>query len=119
MRTYSHALVHAVVATSAAATLASRLAAQGGNPAPGPGLNTAPYTRLDRVDVRKYEVMFQGIEGGQATVGVRYSMDFFWRDGSVERERNTNECYKVRQLPNEDRWVIVRNDDYQQRICYR
>jgi len=75
--------------------------------------------RLDRVDVLKYEVMFQGIEGGQATFGVRYSMDFFWRDGSVERERNTIECYKVRQLPAEDRWVIVRNDDYQQRICYR
>ena len=75
--------------------------------------------RLDRVDVLKYEVMFQGIEGGQATFGVRYSMDFFWRDRSVERERNTNECYKVRQVPDEDRWVIVRNDDYQQRICYR
>ena len=75
--------------------------------------------RLDRVDVLKYEVMFQGIEGGQATFGVRYSMDFFWQDGSVERERNTNECYKVRQLAGADRWVIVRNDDYQQRICYR
>ena len=61
----------------------------------------------------------QGIEGGQATFGVRYSMDCFRRDGSVERERNTNECYKVRRLPGEDRWVIVRNDDYQQRICYR
>ena len=71
------------------------------------------------MDVLKYEVMFHGLEGGQATFGVRYSMDFFWRDGNGERERNTSECYKVRQAPGEDRWVIVRNDDYQQRICYR
>ena len=42
------------------------------------------FARLDRVDVLKYEVMFQGIEGRQATFGVRYSMDFFWRDGKVD-----------------------------------
>ena len=35
------------------------------------------------------------------------------------RERNINECYKVRQVPDGSRWVIVRNDDYQQRICYQ
>jgi len=79
----------------------------------------AQAPRLDRVDVLKYEVMYQGSAGDEATFGVRYSMDFFWRDGTVERERNTNECYKVRRLPHEDRWVIVRNEDYQRRICYR
>lgn len=79
----------------------------------------AQVPRLERVDVLKYEVMYQGSAGNEATFGVRYSMDFFWRDGTVERERNTIECYKVRRLPNEDRWVIVRNDDYQRRICYQ
>jgi hypothetical protein len=79
----------------------------------------AQLPRLDRVDILKYEVMYQGIDAGVATFGVRYSMDFVWRDGSVERERNTNECYRVRRLPGENRWVIARNDDYQQRICYR
>jgi len=77
------------------------------------------FARLDHVDVLKYEVMYQGSEGRQATFGVRYSIDFYWRDGNVTRERNINECYNVRQLPAEDRWVIVRNDDYQHRICYR
>jgi hypothetical protein len=57
--------------------------------------------------------------GGQATFGVRYSMHFFWQDGSAEWGRNTNECYKVRQLLAENRWVIARTADYQQRICYR
>ena len=61
--------------------------------------------------------MYQGSEGAEATFGVRYSMDFFWSNGQVERERNINECYKVRRR--DDRWTIVRNDDYQQRICYR
>jgi len=53
----------------------------------------------------------------RATFGVRYSMDFHWRDGKVTRERNINECYNVRRLPDEDRWGIIRNDDYQHRIC--
>jgi hypothetical protein len=77
------------------------------------------FARLDHVDVLKYEVMYQGSEGRQATFGVRYSMDFHWRDGDITQERNINECYNVRQLPAEDRWVIVRNDDYQHRICSR
>jgi hypothetical protein len=79
----------------------------------------ADFARLDRVDVRRYEVMYQGSAGEEATFGVRYSMDFFWRDGTVDRERNINECYKVRRHATEDRWTIVRNDDYQRRICYR
>lgn len=75
------------------------------------------FTRVDRVDILKYEVMYQGSEGREATFGVRYSMDFYWGDGKVTRERNINECYNVRRLPDEDRWVIIRNDDYQHRIC--
>jgi hypothetical protein len=75
------------------------------------------FDRLERVDVLKYEVMYQGSEDNRATFGVRYSMDFHWRDGKVTRERNINECYNVRRLPDEDRWVIIRNDDYQHRIC--
>lgn len=67
----------------------------------------------------KYEIMYQGSDDRQATFGVRYSMDFYWRDGTVTRERNINECYKVRQATDGSRWVIVRNDDYQQRICYQ
>ena len=70
-------------------------------------------------DVLRYEVMYQGSEGEEATFGVRYSMDFYWSDGKVERERNISECYKVRRRAADDRWTIVRNDDYQQRICYR
>lgn len=77
------------------------------------------FERLDHVDVLKYEVMYQGSEDRQATFGVRYSMDFYWRDGKVTRERNINECYNVRQLPDEDRWVVIRNDDYQYNICYQ
>ena len=79
----------------------------------------ADFARLDRVDVLRYEVMYQGSEGEEATFGVRYSMDFHWSDGRVERERNISECYKVRRRAADDRWTIVRNDDYQQRICYR
>ena len=75
------------------------------------------FDRLDRVEVGKYEVMYQGSEGSQATFGVRYSMTFYWKDGRVTQERNISECYRVRALPGEDRWVIVRNDDYQHRIC--
>ena len=75
------------------------------------------FDRLERVDVLKYEVMYQGSENNRATFGVRYSMDFHWRDGKITQERNINECYNVRLLPDEDRWVIIRNDDYQHRIC--
>jgi len=77
------------------------------------------FARVDRVDVLKYEIMYQGSDDRQATFGVRYSMDFYWRDGKVTRERNINECYKVRPVTDGSRWVIVRNDDYQQRICYQ
>ncbi|MBI5506361.1 MAG: caspase family protein [Deltaproteobacteria bacterium] len=75
------------------------------------------FDRLERVEVGKYEVMYQGSEGSQATFGVRYSMTFYWKDGKVSQERNISECYRVRELPGEGRWVIVRNDDYQHRIC--
>ena len=67
----------------------------------------------------KYEVMYQGSDAAQATFGVRYSMDFHWRDGTVKHELNINECYRLRELHDEQRWVITRNDDYQNRICYR
>jgi hypothetical protein len=67
----------------------------------------------------KYEIMYQGSDDRQATFGVRYSMDVYWRDGTGTRERNIDECYKVRQATDGSRWVIVRNDDYQQRICYQ
>ena len=63
--------------------------------------------------------MYQGSDDRQATFGVRYSMDFCWRGGEVTRERNISECYRVRPRPDGSRWAIVRNDDYQQRICYR
>jgi hypothetical protein len=79
----------------------------------------ADFARVDHVDVLKYEIMYQGSDDRQATFGVRYSMDFYWRDGSVTRERSINECYRVRPHPDGSRWVIVRNDDYQQRICYQ
>jgi len=77
------------------------------------------FARLDRVDVLHYEVMYQGGDEREATFGARYSMDFFWRDGTVTRERNINECYKVRKASDGSPWVIVRNDDYQRRICYQ
>jgi Caspase domain len=77
------------------------------------------FARLDRVDVLRYEVMYQGSEAGEASFGARYSMDFHWRDGKVTREHNINECYRVRQQPGSGRWVVVRNDDYQSRICYQ
>jgi len=77
------------------------------------------FARLDRVDVVKYEVMYQGSDGKEASFGARYSMDFHWRDGTVTQEHNINECYRVRQVPGSERWTIVRNDDYQSRICYQ
>jgi len=61
--------------------------------------------------------MYQGSEKYRATFCVRYSMDFRWRDGKVTQERNINECYNVHRLPEENRWVITRNDDYQHHIC--
>jgi ketosteroid isomerase-like protein len=79
----------------------------------------ADFARLERVDVLKYEVMYQGSEGGEASFGARYSMDFHWRDGRVTREHNINECYRVRRVAGSERWAIVRNDDYQSRICYQ
>ena len=74
------------------------------------------FPRLDRVTVKNYELMFQGFTEGTATFGVVYSMDFVFRDGRVIEENNVKECYKVRRSP-DGRWRIVRNDDYQQRIC--
>ncbi|MBP6775652.1 MAG: caspase family protein [Piscinibacter sp.] len=79
----------------------------------------ADFARLARVDVLKYEVMYQGSESGEASFGARYSMDFHWRDGSVTREHNINECYRVRRQADGAHWAIVRNDDYQSRICYQ
>ncbi|HRI17113.1 MAG TPA: caspase family protein [Burkholderiaceae bacterium] len=79
----------------------------------------ADFARLERVEVLKYEVMYQGSEAGEASFGARYSMDFHWRDGTVTREHNINECYRVRQQPGAGRWTVVRNDDYQSRICYQ
>lgn len=79
----------------------------------------ADFARLDRVDVLKYEVMYQGSEAGTASFGTRYSMDFHWSDGSVTREHNINECYRVQRQPDGATWAIVRNDDYQSRICYQ
>ena len=79
----------------------------------------ADFARLARVDVLKYEVMYQGSESGEASFGARYSMDFHWRDGKVTREHNINECYRVRKAADAERWAIVRNDDYQRRICYQ
>lgn len=80
----------------------------------------ADFPRLDRVEVVRYEVMYQGSEGSEANFGARYSMDFFWRDGRVTREHNINECYRVRRADGGgNAWKIVRNDDYQSRICYR
>ncbi len=77
------------------------------------------FARLARVEVLKYELMYQGSDGPQASFGARYSMDFFWADGSVTREHNINECYRVRQVAGSERWAVVRNDDYQSRICYQ
>ena len=79
----------------------------------------ADFARLERVEVLRYEVMYQGSEAGEASFGARYSMDFHWRDGKVTREHNINECYRVRQQPGGGRWVVLRNDDYQSRICYQ
>lgn len=79
----------------------------------------ADFPRLDHVEVLKYEVMYQGSEADEASFGARYSMDFHWRDGRITREHNINECYRVRRQPDGPRWTIVRNDDYQSRICYQ
>ena len=79
----------------------------------------ADFARLARVDVLKYEVMYQGSESGEASFGARYSMDFHWRDGRVTREHNINECYRVRRQADGASWAVVRNDDYQSRICYQ
>lgn len=75
------------------------------------------FAKLEGVTVDKYEVMYQGTDTDRAKFGVRYSMNFHWKDGKISTERNINECYSVRRLVDENRWVIVRNDDYQRRIC--
>jgi len=72
---------------------------------------------LKRAEVDKYEVMYQGSDGKYATFGVRYSMNFYWKNNKISKEKNINECYKVTQLPDSMRWVIIRNDDYQQKMC--
>ena len=63
--------------------------------------------------------MYQGSQDTQATFGVRYSMDFYWKDGTSTQEHNVNECYDVRRVSEQDRWAIIRNDDYQHRLCSR
>lgn len=74
------------------------------------------FPRLDEVVVQNYEIMFQGTEDSVSTFGVRYTMEFHFKDGRVTRETNVKECYAV--SPNEQGlWQIVRNDDYQARIC--
>lgn len=76
------------------------------------------FQRFARVDVLNYEVMYQGGDETEATFGVRYSMDFHHKDGRPAiREHNVKECYKVRFNETVGRWQIIRNDDYQQRIC--
>jgi hypothetical protein len=74
------------------------------------------FPRLDAVVVKNYEVMFQGTQASIATFGVRYSMEFRFKDGRVTRETNVKECYAVGQ-DDAGAWRIVRNDDYQARIC--
>jgi len=78
------------------------------------------FGRLDHADVLGFELMYQGFDGKEAAFRVRYSMDFYYKDGKVDRgDRNINECYKVR-LDSGDRWVIVRNDDYYPKpVCYQ
>ena len=76
------------------------------------------FPRLDRVNVLNYEVMYQGGTETEATFGVRYSMDFeFNSPRKTVREHNKKECYKVAYNHRLERWQIIRNDDYLQRIC--
>jgi len=73
---------------------------------------------LDRAEVLKYELMYQGSDGNDAVFGVRYSMDFFWKNNKISKEKNISECYKVTQSPySNNQWVIIRNDDYQYKMC--
>jgi hypothetical protein len=78
----------------------------------------ALFARLGRVEVGKYEVMYQGGDQKRAVFGVRYSMDFEFTDGTKPKsEHGINECYVVEPHESESRWVIVRNDDYLARLC--
>lgn len=75
------------------------------------------FPRLARVDVINYEVMYQGGDEREGVFGVRYNMDFHFKSGRVIRERSKKECYRVRFNAGLQRWQIIRNDDYLQRIC--
>ena len=76
------------------------------------------FPRLSHVDVVNYEVMYQGGDQGEAVFGVRYSMEFHFKSGRRPiKEYNVKECYKVRFSKTVQRWQIIRNDDYQRRIC--
>jgi hypothetical protein len=77
------------------------------------------FRRLAKVDVLNYEVMYQGGDRNRAVFGVRYNMDFHYRDGHTTSERNMKECYVVRREQSTQRWLIEKNDDYQRRICER
>jgi len=73
------------------------------------------FPRLRSVDVENYEVMFQGVDKDTVRFAVTYSMSFYFRNGRVIQERNIKECYRIRR--NGDRWRIIENNDYEDRLC--
>lgn len=75
------------------------------------------FPLLDSVEVSKFELMYQGYDGDIATLGVRYSMELRWKSGKITQEKNINECYQVKKSSSDQRWRIIRNDDYQKQIC--
>ncbi len=76
------------------------------------------FPKLERVDVVNYDVMYQGLKDGVATFAATYTMVFTYRDPDRApiRETNVKECYQTAR-DSDGTWRIVRNDDYQQRLC--
>lgn len=75
------------------------------------------FPLLSSVEVSKFELMYQGYTSDVATFGVRYSMELRWKSGKITQENNINECYQVKKSTSDQRWRIIRNDDYQKQIC--
>lgn len=71
------------------------------------------FSRLSSVKVINYEISDLKIESnGLATLNVRYSMDFHFKDGKKISEKDIVEKYVLKFAENEKRWLILKNFDY-------
>lgn len=71
------------------------------------------FNRLNSVKVLRYEILDLKTKGNDfATLNVKYSMDFHFKDGKTISETNIVEKYVLKFTDSEKRWLILKNFDY-------